>query len=190
MKYDYGIYCGRFQPFHIGHYGRLMNGLLYCDKVIMVVGANRDEDGSTIKNPFTSSQRHTMIFNSILDCHKVQLCTLYDTKTDEEWLDNLGSLVYSIIPQNKSIVLLGAQKDNYTKAYLIQILEKFKWAWQSSEVINTLSATNIRNYLFGNPHIDKHFLEPLRVWVPSSTYEFLEDYIKTPEFLFLKRKFL
>jgi bifunctional NMN adenylyltransferase/nudix hydrolase len=187
MKYDYGIYIGRFQPWHLGHYGRLMNGLLYCDKVIILIGSS--SQSRTVKNPFKMSERVTMILGSLPDVGRVQLCGIDDYSTDEEWLNSIEYCTKEIIPSTANVVLLGAQKDDYTKAYLIQILERFKWAWQSEEVINTLSATIIRDYLFGNRYIHKDFLEPLRVWVPESTYKFLEDFIKTPEFLLLKLKY-
>lgn len=59
MKYNYGLYIGRFQPFHKGHKAIVDRMLEECDKVIIAIGSAQEE--LTKKNPFRYDQRRNMI---------------------------------------------------------------------------------------------------------------------------------
>ena len=59
MKYDYAVFIGRFQPFHVGHYHVVTEALKIAKEVILVIGSHdRPRD---IRNPFTTQERIEII---------------------------------------------------------------------------------------------------------------------------------
>ncbi|HDJ89497.1 MAG TPA: nicotinamide-nucleotide adenylyltransferase, partial [Thermoprotei archaeon] len=55
-----GLFIGRFQPFHLGHFYALKWILSKVDEVIIGIGSA--QVSYTIKNPFTLGERIEMIW--------------------------------------------------------------------------------------------------------------------------------
>jgi bifunctional NMN adenylyltransferase/nudix hydrolase len=65
-KFDFGVYIGRFEPFHVAHLASVKFALERCETLIVVIGScNKPR---TTKNPWTAAERGAMILNS-LTCH-------------------------------------------------------------------------------------------------------------------------
>lgn len=65
MKYQVGVYIGRFQPFHKGHLETVKKMLQLCETIIISVGShNRPK---TIKNPWSSDERIEMIKTALIE---------------------------------------------------------------------------------------------------------------------------
>ena len=58
-KYDYVVFIGRFEPFHIGHQEVVQRALEIAERVIILVGSSNQP--RTIKNPWTFGNRKEMI---------------------------------------------------------------------------------------------------------------------------------
>ena len=135
-KYDYAVFIGRFQPFHIGHYHVVSKALEIAKEVILVIGShNRPRD---IRNPFTTSERVEIISSTGLDMSRIHIAPQVDhTYNDDRWIASIQASVETIIfnsytasPVN--ICMIGYDKDHssyYLKKFpqwdLVQIEEKF-----------------------------------------------------------------
>jgi len=64
MKYQVGVYIGRFQPFHAGHLETVKKMLKTCESIIISVGSHHRP--KTIKNPWSSQERIEMIKDVLL----------------------------------------------------------------------------------------------------------------------------
>ena len=64
MKYNFNylIYIGRFQPFHLAHMQTIKIALEHSDQVILALGSAQDE--RNIKNPFSALEREQMILSN------------------------------------------------------------------------------------------------------------------------------
>jgi bifunctional NMN adenylyltransferase/nudix hydrolase len=89
-----GVFIGRFQPFHLGHYSILIDMLKENDKVIVVVGSSyRPRD---IKNIFTQIERINMINSAIPADYleKIIFIAVMDYPFDDkEWANTVKSEV-------------------------------------------------------------------------------------------------
>jgi cytidyltransferase-like protein len=62
-KFDFGVYIGRFEPFHVAHLASVKFALERCETLIVVIGScNKPR---TTKNPWTAAERGAMILNSL-----------------------------------------------------------------------------------------------------------------------------
>lgn len=58
-KYKCGLYIGRFQPIHWGHYSIIESMIMECETVIVAVGSA--QECGTERNPFSYGLRASMI---------------------------------------------------------------------------------------------------------------------------------
>lgn len=59
MKHKYGLFLGRFQPFHDGHGAIVMNAWNDCEHLIIAIGSS--QEGRTKRNPLTFAERASLI---------------------------------------------------------------------------------------------------------------------------------
>ena len=62
-KHEWGMYVGRFQPFHKGHLNVVRNALEHCDKLVIVIGSA--QECGTKKNPYSWEVRKEIIRRSL-----------------------------------------------------------------------------------------------------------------------------
>ena len=65
MKHEYGLFLGRFQPFHDGHGSIVMSAWNDCEHLIIAIGSS--QEGRTKKNPLTFDERKALI--QVLTCY-------------------------------------------------------------------------------------------------------------------------
>ena len=65
MNYKIGLYCGRFQPIHLGHIFIIKEALSRVDILIIAIGSSLEE--FTERNPFSFQQRKLLIEESMRD---------------------------------------------------------------------------------------------------------------------------
>lgn len=77
-----GIYAGRFQPFHLGHYDAIEYLRSKCDEVYVFICSRKGDNPLDDKNPFTYEERRSMMryFEG-----KVHFRHVKDQENDEEW---------------------------------------------------------------------------------------------------------
>lgn len=145
----YGVYIGRFQPFHNGHYAMLQQILLQAEKVIIVLGSARS--ASTIKNPWSTEQRREMIMAALTpeEAQRVLITEVRDHYYNEHlWLAEVIQAVAAIADDEVSeadITLFGYEKDDSS-----YYLNRFpQWKYEEIVTNKPIDATDIRALLFG-----------------------------------------
>lgn len=172
-QYDYLVFIGRFQPFHLGHKSVVDEALKLAENVIMLIGsANLPR---STRNPFSVAERTQMILGaySNKDAKRIHCVGLDDALyNDNRWLQYVQSCVDSVTHDlSANIGLIGHSKDS--SSYYLSLFPN----WQSVAVPNyqNLSATPIReSFLLG--------ADPLLDLVPASSIQVMSDLKKTQEF--------
>jgi cytidyltransferase-like protein len=59
MKHKYGLFLGRFQPFHDGHGSIVMDAWNDCEHLIIAIGSSQEE--RTKRNPLSFTERASLI---------------------------------------------------------------------------------------------------------------------------------
>ena len=155
MQYDYLIFIGRFQPFHLGHEHILREALKLSDKVIVLVGSAYQP--RTVRNPWDFDERKGFICSLLSESEnkRVMIFPLIDyIYNNQLWIKSVQQIVagvtHSKIASKTQIGLIGHQKDkssSYLKAFP---------QWQRVEIENFqgISSTDIREGYFNDMPIE------------------------------------
>lgn len=173
--FDYLVFIGRFQPFHVGHKAVIDEALKRAHNVIILIGsANLPR---STRNSFTVVERRQMIKGAFDpdDAARIYCVGLDDALyNDNRWLMLVQQAVKSVTgdisanPAAPKIGLIGHSKDS--SSYYLSLFPN----WHSVSVANFegLSATPIRDgYLMG--------AAPISERVPASTQAVMADFAKT-----------
>ncbi|WP_374663658.1 nicotinate-nicotinamide nucleotide adenylyltransferase [Acinetobacter sp.] len=178
-KFDYLVFIGRFQPFHLAHLQTIRIALKQSRNIILALGSAQNE--RNIKNPFTVDEREQMILSnfSAEDQQRIKFVPVIDVYNDEKWQKLVKSLVAEITLPSDRIGLIGHFKDD-SSYYL-----KFFPEWEMVELDSlhgSMSATPVREAYYRGEIIESAF--------PAGTSEFLHKFKETPIYLQLQHKFL
>jgi nicotinamide-nucleotide adenylyltransferase len=93
-----GLYIGRFQPLHIGHFHSLKWCCERTDELIVAVGSS--DKSFEYRNPFTAGERIEMIRKAIVEedpenLNKIIVIPVPDTGTHALWTRHVDLLVPS-----------------------------------------------------------------------------------------------
>lgn len=178
MKYNYCIFIGRFQPYHLGHHAVVIEALERANKLIIVLGSANV--APNIKNPFTVKNRIKLIRDALTEEQNNRVVFteardyLYD---DVKWVNEIQAHVAQITESNSTIALIGYHKDN--SSYYLDMFPE--WDFIHAKPKQLLNATDIRNLYFQN----KNYYE----LVPESVYNALESYQTTENYKTLCQEF-
>ncbi len=90
-----GLYVGRFQPFHLGHYKVILNIENKVDTLIIGIGSSQYKN--TKKNPFSFGQRKNMIERTFKDkkeiLDKIKIVSIPDLHNECIWAEHVISIV-------------------------------------------------------------------------------------------------
>lgn len=190
---DYLVFIGRFEPFHNGHLAVARKALELGKKLIIIIGsANAPR---TIKNPWTVSERATMI-RMALKGYEDRLIIgqvrdhLYN---EDQWITDVQRVVRDVVKNDcgadtgEKICLIGQDKDQ-SSYYLKQFPQ-----WPVIDVQHTAvqSATELRGYLFAAGQIETHGgMMFIRSNVPGAVYEMIDAFRhNSPDFRQLVREY-
>lgn len=178
-KYDYLVFIGRFQPFHLAHMQTIQIALKESRYVILALGSAQNE--RNIKNPFTVDEREEMILSNFSAEHqkRIKFVPVIDVYDDVKWQTLVKSLVSDITQLTDHIGLIGHFKDD-SSYYL-----KFFPEWEMVELDSlqgSMSATPMREAYYRGEIIEAAF--------PLGTRDFLQKFKETPLYLQLQHKFL
>ena len=153
---DLAVYIGRFQPFHLGHAHAVKRGLELAKNVLVLTGTTGGP--RTIKNPWTTNERHSMIewqfLREIAD-GRLTLDEILDyPHSDTEWIAGVLSAVRFHYPDAKRIILIGHEKD--ASSFYLRMFPQWKFVDTGYEQLKSgefnIDATQIRSQLFlGKP---------------------------------------
>lgn len=181
MEYDYLVFIGRFEPFHNGHAAVARLALGRAKKLIFLVGSA--DTPRSLRNPWTVAERAVMI-QAALDgsTERLLIRPLKDHLYNEAlWIAGVQRTVAEAIRSDGGdgtvkVGLVGMDKD--ASSYYLR--EFPQWPLVDVQHTETLSATELRRYLFEAGTIDFHgALLMLRGNVPAPVYEMLEAFRKS-----------
>ncbi len=180
MKYtfDYLVFIGRFQPFHVAHMQTIEIALQQSHYIILALGSAQNE--RNIKNPFTADEREQMILSNFseTDQQRIKFVQVIDVYNDEKWQKLVKSLVAGITEPEAKIGLIGHFKDD-SSYYL-----KFFPEWEMVELNSlqgAMSATPVREAYYRGEIRQGAF--------PQGTINFLQKFQKTAVYQQLQDKF-
>lgn len=187
------VYIGRFQPLHDGHVHILEQAIKSADRVLVLVGSAfiaRD-----IKNPFTFSERRSMIENwaDVKHARFGQVLSIRPLRdqpyNNAKWFQAVQESVDEEIRiagwkrADVDVAITGSDRDDSTwyLSSFPQYLNDLKEPVPPGE---GMSATELRHRLFNDIHNRAEWPD-----VPESTYEFLTDFIGTSDYATLKAEY-
>lgn len=162
MKYAYGMYGGKFMPFHKGHLHCVEKALEVCDKLYLILFYNGEQEEAIIQSfaqrasggeygwlKLTPDERWKTVqkvasqFNGRVIPLKVDVATCRDENGREDW-DKETPLVLNACNQGRFDVVFGSEEE-----YCPYFKKSYPWAEyhiidkERNEV--PISATKIRN---------------------------------------------
>lgn len=191
-QYDYLVFIGRFEPFHIGHQEVVARALELAERVIILVGSSNQP--RTIKNPWTFLDRKHMI-ESVFPVEtdfdvvrygrreRISILPLRDFKSDNNvWAANVQRIVadcvqstfgWSDMPRKGGII--GHEKDE--SSFYLKLFPQ--WPIVDHNMNEVVHATDIRKLYFESN------IKYLASVVSEPVYQFLEQFKKRNEYQIL-----
>lgn len=182
-KYNYAIFIGRFQPFHIGHLHVFEQALKSADRLIVLVGSSGG--ARTLRNPFTFAERVAMMRASLPAeiAERIDFKALQDyTYNDSAWVEAVTQIVTNAVEDaTKSIALVGHDKDETT--YYLKLFPN--WAYIEVGNLDGINATAVRRRYFTDDFPTQFDSDILR----APTIAWLRDFGKTEDYIALTREY-
>lgn len=180
--FDYLVFIGRFQPFHLGHQSVVAEALSRCREVILLCGS-AGMPRST-RNPFSVEERRQMILGAFApqDAERIHVVALEDRLyNDTRWVQQVQQAVQQTLvaaardngidPAQAQVGLIGHRKDS--SSYYLSLFPR--WDDVGVDNFHGISSTPIRDsYLLG--------ALPRPDLVPDSTFAFLREFQQTPAY--------
>ncbi|RZU47054.1 bifunctional NMN adenylyltransferase/nudix hydrolase [Fluviicoccus keumensis] len=172
--YDFLVFIGRFQPFHVAHLAVIREALRQAREVIVLVGSAGQS--RNLRNPFTVDARMAMIRACLTEDEKVRVHlqplrdSLYD---DDRWVEDVRTAVAIVLERSargsdSRVGLIGHDKDDTT--YYLSLFPG--WGSVPVDNIDAISATPLRTaYLLGDAVDESRF--------PEGALRFLQDFRQT-----------
>ncbi len=174
MRYEYCIYVGRFQPFHLGHLETVRAALVQADKVLIILGSHMT--AANIRNPWSAAERETMIRACLAteESERTEfLCVRDRLYSDNLWLTDVQQKVYAVAGDEARIALIGYHKDS--TSYYLDLFPQ--WGAIAMENFKGINSTDIRTaYLSQLP--ESTYAHTL----PAGSLAFLRQFRDTPAY--------
>lgn len=175
--YDFVIYIGRMQPPTRAHIASVEKALTLGQKVIVMFGSSYQP--RTIKNPWTWTERSTMLMNQLPPevSTRVSCIGLHDYRyNDTEWAQQVQHEVkkYCVGLDKPKIAIIGCKKD--ASSYYLELFPQ--WKFIEIEQIEDVNATSVRGEFFRGTLFNWHdkdlisaqLQEYLRAWSKCAEY--------------------
>lgn len=168
-SHDAAVLIGRFQPFHRGHAALLRRAFEVGKRVVLVLGSAHSS--RTPRNPFSASERETMIRSTLTESDNKRLLVLgqRDVWCADRWAREVRGAVEGVV--SGRIALVGYRKDA-TSAYLGSFPG---WDWVDTGRQGPLDATPLRERLLGTEPLPG-ILDALRDAIDPPVLEFLASW--------------
>lgn len=179
-EHDFGVFIGRFQPFHNAHLKAVRFALSKVETLVLVLGSACQ--ARTVKNPWTTQERWDMIFFSLTDEERRRI-KLVEAKdylyNDNLWITAVQGKIAEHTGLSEDIVLLGHKKDR--SSFYLKLFPQ----WKFIEVprMGDIDATHVRHMHF------KCDLIGIKELVPPWVYSRLEENQQTDDFDRLRREY-
>ena len=174
-KYDTLVFILRGQPFHSAHLEIIKRATALTDQLVIIVGsANQPR---TYKNPFTFEERRAMIKSATAG---LALSVYVEPNTDTIYNDQAWAVrVQGIVSKYRVLGGAGVGIIGHKKDMSSSYLDMFpQWGFEDVELVEFLSAVDIRDLYFKNS-VNYKFIKGV---LPETTYDFLLDFAHTDEY--------
>lgn len=176
--YDYAVYIGRFQPFHIGHKRALQFANQQARNTIMLVGSANMHRSP--KNPWTFEERKKFIELTVAETgeRKPVILPINDIPyNDTAWLTQVRTVVNSVVPEGSKVVLVGFKKDK--SSFYLDLFKGWDFIAVPAQY-GTFNATDIRKHYFQDAPVTSEFLamdvrRSLREFALTEEFKWLLD---------------
>lgn len=178
FTFDYLVFIGRFQPFHLAHLQTIEIALQHSQQVILALGSAQAE--RNIKNPFLAQEREQMILSNFspADQARIQFVHVIDVYNDEKWQKLVHSLVAQRVEADAKVGLIGHFKDE--SSYYLKLFPQ--WPMLSLESLKqSISATPLREAYYRGVIDVQAF--------PTGTIAFLQQFQRSAIYAQLQAKF-
>lgn len=188
-KRKVAVLIGRFQPAHRGHLSNFLNALNLADKVTILVGSAFQP--RTPVNPFKYEERAVMIASSIREERpdaNISIRPLRDFKySNNNWIKEVQEIVALDNPgiDDKDIIIMGYDKDDsswYNHAFPAWDFIPFPGFIEYGN--KPIDATKVRELYF------EGLLDFIQSAVPSSVFEYMKNWKKTPAYMNMVEEYL
>lgn len=178
-KFDYLVFIGRFQPFHLAHMQTIEIALQQSHYVVLALGSAQME--RNIKNPFLAIEREQMILSnfSLEEQKRIRFVHVVDVYNDKKWVKQVKSLVNGVIEPNSKVGLIGHFKDE--SSYYLRLFPEWIMV-ELDSLKDSISATPMREAYYRG-EIQTEFF-------PVGTIKFLDEFKETEVYAELQRKYL
>jgi bifunctional NMN adenylyltransferase/nudix hydrolase len=171
---EFGVFIGRFQPFHTAHLATVRFALQKVKNLLIVLGS--DNQACTVKNPWTSADRTRMIRACLTpeENERVEFILAKDYLYNNMlWVAAVQESIDEVTGGSRDIKLIGHRKDD--SSFYLKLFPQWGKHIESGVSID-VDASKIRDLLFQQ---DKVGIKEL---VPGPVYEFLCKWMDTAEF--------
>lgn len=177
-KFDYLVFIGRFQPFHLAHMQTIEIALQQSHYVVLALGSAQME--RNIKNPFLAIEREQMILSnfSLDEQKRIKFVHVVDVYNDKKWVKQVKSLVNGVIEPNSKVGLIGHFKDE--SSYYLKLFPEWIMV-ELDSLKDSISATPMREAYYRG-EIQTEFF-------PVGTIRFLDEFKNTEVYAELQRKY-
>lgn len=179
-SFDFCVFIGRFQPFHLAHYELVKEALDLAETAVVILGSYKKAPDP--KNPWTAQQREEMIRASLSkeENERVKIIYMEDSLYNENlWISALQQKVSAVTGDSVKVALIGHEHDH--SSYYLRLFPQWKLI-NMSNIDKYPHATKIR-YLYFTHDVDyKNYVHP-------KTVEYLEEFKNTDAFKVLKINF-
>ena len=177
--FDYLVFIGRFQPFHLAHMQTIEIALQQSRYVILALGSAQME--RNIKNPFLAIEREQMILSNFSeqDQKRIKFVHVIDVYNDVKWVKLVKSLVNEVVHADDKVGLIGHFKDD--SSYYLKLFPEWEMV-ELESLVGSISATPLREAYYRGEIRQAEF--------PLGTVEFLEKFQNTEIFRQLSEKYL
>ena len=176
-EFEYSIFIGRFQPFHLAHYELVKIALEKAKTVIVIIGSYKRAPSP--KNPWTGEEREEMMRAALSEEEntRIQVVHIRDyLYNDNLWLADITQKVSEIVGESESIALIGHDHDH--SSYYLSMFPQWKFV-KINNIDHLSHASDIRYSYFTHDASYKNYLH-------TKTAEYLESFKETEKFKLLK----
>lgn len=175
MKKEFGVFIGRFQPFHNAHLQTVRHALTMVEKLIIIVGSDRC--ARSPKNPWTGGERVTMITNCLTseECSRVRIERARDyLYNDNLWITSIQEIIARHIDDGADdVVLFGHKKD--ASSFYLKLFPH--WDFYETGAWSDIDASHVRDLYFQQDFIG------LKHLVPEEVYERMLEFSNSKQLI-------
>ena len=177
-KFNYLVFIGRFQPFHLAHMQTIKIALQQSQQVILALGSAQQE--RNIKNPFLATEREEMILSNFSEADQkhIKFVHVIDVYNDEKWQKLVKLLVAGVAELNAKVGLIGHFKDE--SSYYLRLFPEWEMV-EIDSLEDAMSATPMREAFYRGEIWEDRF--------PQGTIEFLQKFKQSAIYQQLQHKY-